>query len=183
MVRVTHLTIILIFKLWKNMTLIPKSIASDMIKFNKFNHYSRFVFLPIFLIFSSIKPIPFLILFILLVINAYYTYMIISSMVYEVIESDDGIKVTKGRIIADISYQDILSVNYKYSYFVLAENIVTLKIKPHSQLGDTIRFISWADTCNYNKEFTLNPYAKTPETQAWIERLKQKINTHTTEAK
>lgn len=37
------------------MTFIPKSIASDMIKFNKFNHYSRFVFLPIFLIFFKYK--------------------------------------------------------------------------------------------------------------------------------
>lgn len=58
------------------MTLIPKSIASDMIKFNKFNHYSRFVFLPIFLIFSSIKPIPFLIFFILLTINSYHAHII-----------------------------------------------------------------------------------------------------------
>lgn len=98
-------------------------------------------------------------------------------MAHEIADNNHGLMIKKGKIVTKISYQNILNVDYRYSYFVLAENFIILKIKPHSQLGDTIRFISWADNSNYNKEFTLNPPCQNPRNPSLGKCLTEKNRT------
>lgn len=92
----------------------------------------------------------------------------------EVKEVENGLFIRNGKMSEIIDYGNIQSVTYRY-LFSIKNNVVELTFKNPTTLGNKVRFISWADTCNYNKEFTLNPYAKTPETQAWVDALKKKI--------
>lgn len=165
------------------MTLIPKSIASDQTKYLKYTYPIQWVVLVIVLLLAIVQPLPFAIIIVILASGFYYKNTIYNTLAYEVVDTGIGLKIKNinSNDGVEVAYQDILGINYYYSAFLFKNNVVELTIKPHSLLGDTIRFMSWADSCNYNKEFTLNPYAKTPETQAWIDALKTKITQHTKE--
>lgn len=42
-------------------------------------------------------------------------------MAHEIVDNNHGLMIKKGKIVIKISYQNILNVGYRYSYFVLAE--------------------------------------------------------------
>lgn len=92
----------------------------------------------------------------------------------EVKEVENGLFIRNGKMSETIDYGNIQSVNYYYSFFSIKNNVVELTFKTPTTLGNKVRFISWADASNYQREF--NPFpVKTPETQAWVDALKEKI--------
>lgn len=168
------------------MTFIPKSIASDTVYFYKIQYKIMYVigiiFISIFaltaLSMASNSSIIFFIF--VIVVTAFhimaFNYMKANILILadEVKEVENGLFIRNGKISETIDYDNIQSVTYRY-LFSIKNNVVELTFKNPTTLGNKVRFISWADSSNYNKEFTLNPYAKTPETQAWVDALKEKI--------
>lgn len=159
------------------MTLIPKSIASDTVYFYKLQYKAMYVigmiFISIFTLTALSMATNSSIIFFIFVITVIVFHMItfnymkenILILADEVKEVENGLFIRNGKMSEIIDYGNIQSVTYRY-LFSIKNNVVELTFVNPTTLGNKARFISWADTCNYNKEFTLNPYAKIPETQA-----------------
>ncbi|STZ63689.1 Uncharacterised protein [Moraxella lacunata] len=168
------------------MTLIPKSIASDTVYFYKIQYKIMYFIGIIFISIFTLTALPMacnssIIFFIFVIVMTAFHIMAFNYMkanililADEVKEVENGLFIRNGKISKSIDYGNIQSVTYRY-LFSIKNNVVELTFKNPTTLGNKVRFISWADTCNYNKEFTLNPYAKTPETQAWVDAVKEKI--------
>ena len=153
---------------------IPKSIANHNIKYITFGYKYNWLVLVILVILTILRPFDFLVILVLYAISMYYTRQIYPYTAHEVIDTGKGLFIKNHTAGVEIGYDDIIEIDYQY-YFTLGNNAVKLTIKPNDKLGDTVYFISWADSSRYNKEFNLNPFAQTPETQAWIEHMKEKI--------
>ena len=157
------------------MTPIPKSIANHNIKYLTFWQKYNWLVLLIIFILTLFRPNDFLVILVLCSISVYLTREIHHCTAHEVIDTGKGLLIKNHKTNAEIDYHDILDIDYRYYFFAFQNNAVKLTIKPHDGLGDTVYFISWADSCNYNREFRLNPMVKTPETLAWIEHINNKI--------
>lgn len=169
------------------MTLIPKSIASDTVYFYKLQYKIMYVIGVIFITIFALTALSMvsnssILFFIVIILMAAFHIMTFNYMkenililADEVKEVENGLFIRNGKVSEIIDYGNIQSVTYRY-LFSIKNNVVELSFKNPTTLGNKARFISWADSSNYNKEFTLNPYTKTPETQAWINKLKEKIN-------
>ncbi|MDO4449742.1 MAG: hypothetical protein Q4B79_02145 [Moraxella sp.] len=190
MVRGTHLKIILIFELWENMTLIPKSIASDTVYFYKLQYKIMYVigiaFISIFALTALSMSTNSSIIFFIFIIGIIAFHMMtfkymkenILILAEEVKEVENGLFIRNGKISETIEYSNIQSVTYRYSFFSIKNNVVELNFINPTILGDKVRFISWADASNYQREF--NPFpVKTPETRAWVNALQEKISQST----
>lgn len=162
------------------MTPIPKSIANHNIKYQKWQNKFMLIGIFIFAILTLLAPLPFGVLLAICLVSYHYTEKIYQTVAHEVIDDGAGLLIDNGNVKEHILYTDIMAIDYKYHFFIFKNNVVKLTLKPNNPLGDTVHFISWADSCNYNREFRLNPMVKTPETLAWIEHINNKIkdNTH-----
>lgn len=157
------------------MTPIPKHIANHNIKYTTFGYKYHWLILTILLIATILRPADFLMAFVLCAVGMYHTRQIYPYVAHEVIDAGESLFIKNRTASVEIPYGDITEIDYRY-YFTLGDNAVKLTIKPNDKLGDTVYFISWADSSNYNREFRLNPMVKTPETLAWIASIKEKVN-------
>lgn len=157
------------------MTPIPKHIANHNIKYLTFGHRYHWLILVILLILTIVHSTGFLVVVALYAIAIYHTRQIYPYTAHEVIDTGKGLLIKNRTVSVEIPYGDITEIDYRY-YFTLGDNAVKLTIKPNDKLGDTVYFVSWADSSNYNREFRLNPMVKTPETLAWIASIKEKAN-------
>ncbi|WFF39179.1 hypothetical protein LU290_02835 [Moraxella nasibovis] len=154
---------------------IPKSIANHNTKYLTLGYQHGGWVLLIIFILTLFRPTDFLVILLLCGLAFYHTRKIYPRTAHEVIDTGKGLLIKNHKTSVEIGYQDIVEINYDYYFFAFQNNAVKLTIKPHDELGDTVYFVSWADSSRYNKEFNLNPFAQTPETQAWIEHMKEKI--------
>lgn len=171
------------------MNFIPKSIASDTVYFYKIQYKIMYVIGIIFISIFTLTALSMasnssIIFFIFVIVMAAFHTMTFNYMksnililADEVKEVENGLFIRNGKMSETIDYGNIQSVNYYYSFFSIKNNVVELTFKNPTILGNKVRFISWADASNYHREF--NPFpVKTPETQAWVNKLKEKINEH-----
>lgn len=171
------------------MTLIPKSIASDTVYFYKLQYKIMYVIGVIFITIFTLTALSIvsnssIVFFVAIIIMTAFHIMTFNYMkenililADEVKEAENGLFIRNGKISETIDYAHIQSVNYRYLFFSIKNNVVELSLKNPTTLGNKVRFISWADASNYQREFNLFP-VKTPETQAWVNNLKEKINEH-----
>lgn len=170
------------------MTFIPKSIASDTVYFYKLQYKIMYVIGIIFISIFTLTALSMasnssIIFFIFVIAMTAFHIMIFNYMkrnililADEVKEVKNGLFIRNGKMSETMDYGNIQSVTYRY-LFSIKNNVVELTFKNPTTLGNKVRFISWADASNYQREF--NPFpVKTPETQAWVNKLKEKINEH-----
>ncbi|WP_066803949.1 hypothetical protein [Moraxella oblonga] len=158
------------------MTLIPKSIASDTVKYQKWQNKFLLIGIFILLILTVFAPLPFGVLLIFGFVRYHHVEKIYQATAHEVIDDGVGLMIDNGRVKTHIAYRDIVAIDYEYHFFIFKNNVVKLTLKPNDGLGDTVYFISWADSCNHDREFRLNPMTQTPETLAWVQMIKEKAN-------
>lgn len=169
------------------MTLIPKSIASDTVMFQKLQYKIMYgigmVFVGLFCVVACIASqslwvfllaILFIVGFHVIAFNGMKKHVLI--LAEEVKTAENGLWIRKDKVSELVAYDNIQAIDYFYSIFVVKNNVVELTFVHPTTLGKKVRFISWADSSNYNREFRLNPMIKTPETLTWVQMIKEKAN-------
>ena len=131
------------------MIILPKNIVSNFIKRHNLDGKANLIFLGFCFILTCID-IKFIWFFILACVGIYFSRDLLNSFAREVVDNSTGLAITTEKAHAHIGYQDILQIEYTYS-FSFSKNVVKLIITPHATLGDTVRFISWADTYSLTK--------------------------------
>ena len=100
---------------------------------------------------------------------------LIQSMVHEVWDNGDHLHIKKGEINFHLDYQEIDNVEYCFNPLLKARYFIKIHVKQDNPLGNPICFVSWADSCNYGREFCLFP-KKTAEMTDWVYKINGKIN-------
>lgn len=148
-------------------TIVPRNIASDIVKRRSLGGKVDLVVLGVMFVLACFKPAEFMPIFILACIFIYLTRSIFNSVAHEVIDTGTDLMITTDKVQAKIAYVDILNIEYSRSFILYSKYVVKLTIKSHDKLGNTIRFIGWAD--NYG-------ITQSAETLAWIASIKEKAN-------
>ncbi|UNU72970.1 hypothetical protein LU293_07740 [Moraxella nasovis] len=100
-------------------------------------------------------------------------HKITKSLVHEVWDNGTHLLIKKHKDELRLDYDDISHVNYQFYFHLKSKYAIEIYLKQDSKFGNPICFISWADSCNYGREFHILP-TKTPEMLAWVEKINQK---------